>query len=54
MHEFSVSKDMETKKEDDIRRVPTYLLVYFRPLIAKEFKISVEHGRVTTLNVTKH
>jgi hypothetical protein len=42
------------KRNDDKRRVPTYLLVYFRPLIAKKLNISVEHGRVTTLNVTKH
>ena len=42
MHEFSVSKDMETKKEDDIRRVPTYLLTHFLTLTVKELKISDE------------
>ena len=51
MHEFSVSKDI--KKNNDKRRIPTYILAYLQTLIVKELKISVEQGRVvTTYNQT--
>ena len=38
MFEFNVSKDMEGKKNNDKRRIPTYLLT----LIIKKLNISVE------------
>ena len=58
MHEFSVSKDMEKKVNNDKRRkevaigkVTTHLCL---TLIIKELIISVEHDRVvTTLNIIK-
>ena len=55
MFEFSVSKDMKNKNNNDKRRIPTHLLAYLLTLIVKELKISVEQGRVvTTLNIIKH
>jgi hypothetical protein len=52
MHEFSVSKDMKKKinndkrrKEVTVRKVAAHL---FLTLITKELKISVEHDRVVT------
>ena len=58
MHEFSVSKDMEKRVNNDKRRkevaigkVTTHLCL---TLIIKELIISVEHDRVvTTLNIIK-
>ena len=53
MFEFSVSKDMRTKKQinNDKRRIPAYLLT----LIVKELKIRVEHDRVINVVITnKH
>ena len=44
MFEFSVSKDMENKCNNDKSRIPTYLLALF----VKELKISVKQGRVVT------
>jgi hypothetical protein len=59
MHEFSVSKDMKKKTNNDKRRkevvvgkVASYLCL---TLIIKELQISVERDRVvTTLNIIKH
>ena len=59
MHEFSVSKDMKEKINNDKRRkgvavgkVPAHSCL---TLIIKESTISVEHDRVvTTLNIIKH
>ena len=59
MHEFSVSKDMKKKINNDKRRrevavkkVATHLCL---TLIIKELKISVEHdGVVTILNTIRH
>ena len=56
MHEFSVSKDMKKKINNDKRRrevtvgkVPTHICL---TLIIKELKISVEQDRVViTLNI---
>ena len=45
MFEFSVSKCME-KNNNDKRRIPACFLAYLRTLIVKEFKISVEQGKV--------
>jgi len=43
MFEFCVSKDMEKKKKNnDKRRIPTYLVVLCLTSIVKELKISVE------------
>ena len=42
MLDYSVSKDMKRKINDDKRRIPTYLLAYLITLIVKELKISVE------------
>ena len=51
MFEFSFSKDMRRKINNDKRRIPRSLLA----LIVKELKIGVEQGRaVTTLNMIKH
>ena len=55
MFDYSVSKDMKRKINDDKRRIPTYLLAYLLTLFVKELKIIVEQGRVvTTLNIIKH
>jgi len=55
MFEFSVSKDMEKKNNNDERRILAYLLTLCLTLIVKELKISVEEGRVvTTLSIIKH
>ena len=59
MHEFSVSKDMKKKINNDKRRkevvvgkVAAHLCL---TLIMKELEISVEHDRmVTTLNIIRH
>ena len=52
MFEFSVSKDMAKKYNNDKRRILTYLLACLLTLIVKELKISVEQSRmVTTLNI---
>ena len=49
----SVSKDM--KKNNNKRRIATYLLVNLLTLIIKDLKISVEQGMlVTTLNINKN
>ena len=51
MFEFSVSKDMKRKNNNNKRRIPTYLLANLLTLIVNKLKISVEQGRVvTTLN----
>ena len=55
MFEVSVGKDMDKKKNNDKRRIPTHLLAYLLTLIVNDLKISVEQGRVaTTLNIFKH
>jgi hypothetical protein len=59
MHEFSVSKDIKKKINNDKRRkevvvgkVAAHLCL---TLIMKELEISVEHDRmVTTLNIIRH
>ena len=59
MHEFSVSKDMKKKVNNDkkikevvVRKVAAHLCL---TLTIKELKISVEHNKVvTTLNIIKH
>jgi len=38
MFEFSVSKDMEKKNNNDKRRIPAYLLALCLILIVKELK----------------
>jgi len=52
MLEFNVSKDMiktkNKKTNNGNRRILTYLLALCLTLIVKEFKISVEQGRVVT------
>ena len=54
MFEFSVSKEMKKKINNDKKRIPSYLLAYLLTLIVKK-KISAEQGRVvTTLNIIKH
>ena len=53
--ECSASKDMENQHINDERRIQTHLLAYHLTLIVKEWKISVEEGRVVTiLNIIKH
>jgi hypothetical protein len=59
MHKFSVSKDMEKKMNNDIRRkevaVGKVVAHLCLTLIIKELKISVEHDRVVkTLKTIKH
>ena len=59
MHNFSVSKDMKKKINNDkrrkevvVRKVAAHLNL---TIIIKELKISVEQGRmVTTLNTIEH
>ena len=58
MHEFSVSKDMEKKVNNDKRRkevaIGKVTMHLCLTLIIKELIISVEHDRVvTTLNIIK-
>ena len=48
MFEFSVSKDMKNKSNNDKSRIPTCLLTYLLALFVKELKISVKQGRVVT------
>ena len=55
MFEFSVSKDMKNKSNDDQKRILAHLLAYLLTPIVKKLKISVKQGRVvTTLNIIKH
>ena len=43
------------KKNNDKRRIPTYLLANLLTWIIKDLKINVEQGMVvTTLNIIKH
>jgi hypothetical protein len=55
MFELSVSKDMKKKdvmREVAVGKVAAHLCL---KLTIKEYKFSVEHGRVvTTLNIIKH
>ena len=49
MFEFNVINDMKKKqKNNDKRRITTYLLTYHLTLVVKELKTSVEQGRVVT------
>jgi len=53
--EFSVSKHMKKKNNNDKKRIPTYLLTLCLTLTVKELNISVKQGRVvTTLNIINH
>jgi len=55
MFEFSVTNDIKKEKNNDKRRLSTFLLALCLILIVKELKISVEQGSVvTTLNIIKH
>ena len=55
MFEFSVSKDMKKKKNNDKMTIPTYLLACLLTQVVKELKISAKQGRVvTTLIIINH
>jgi hypothetical protein len=58
MHDFSISKDMKKKINNDKRRrdmlVGKVVVHLCLTLIIKELTFSVEHDRMVTLNTIKH